>query len=101
MIWISAMALVINVKVIPRAGRLQWVLDKSGQLKCYVKSPPEKNKANKELIQGIAQSLGIPQDLIMIITGKTGRKKRVKIDVEMTYNMFLDAMGLEWQMDMF
>jgi len=45
------MSLVFDLKVVPRSGRNKWVLDKSGKLKCYLKSPPEKGLANKELIK--------------------------------------------------
>ncbi len=95
------MAFIFEVKVVPNSGRSAWTMDKIGQLKCYLKNPPERGKANKELIKSLAKVLGIAQDMVMIIAGKTGRKKKIKIDVEMTYNMLLDALGIEWQMDMF
>ncbi len=95
------MALVFDVKVVPRAGRFGWMMNKTGQLKCYLKSPPEKGKANKELIKSVAKALGISQNMVMIIAGKTGRRKKIKIDIEMTFNMLLEALGVEWQMDMF
>ncbi len=95
------MALIFDIKAVPSAGRKGWVMDKGGQLKCYLKSPAEKNKANKELIKNLADVLGIAQDMITIIHGAKTRKKRIKIDVEMTFNMLLTALGIEWSMDMF
>ncbi len=95
------MAFIFDVKVIPNAGRSGWVMDKTGQLKCYLKSPPERGRANKELIKSVAQALGIARDMVLIIAGKMGRKKKIKVDVEMDYNMLLEALGIEWQMDMF
>ncbi len=95
------MALVFDVKVVPRSGCFGWAINKTGQLKCYLKSSPEKGKANKELIKSVAKALGISSDMVTIIVGKTGRKKKIKIDIEMTFNMLLESLGIEWQMDMF
>ncbi len=95
------MAFVFDVKVVPRSGRFGWAINKAGQLKCYLKSPPENGKANKELIKSVAKALGISSDMVTIIVGKTGRKKKIKIDIEMTFNMLLESLEIEWQMDMF
>ena len=51
------MALIITVKVVPASGRNQWVIDKSGALKCFLKSPAEQGKANKELIKICLQKI--------------------------------------------
>ena len=95
------MAFIVDVKVIPSSGRNEWVLDKSGALKCYLKSPAENDKANAELIKGISHALGVAQSMISIAAGAQSRRKRIKIDIEMTYDEFLKALGIDWQMDMF
>lgn len=95
------MAFIIDVKVIPSAGKKGWSLDKTGNLKCHLKSPAEQGKANEELIKGLSKSLGITQDMVSIVSGAQSRKKRIKIDVDMTYNQFLELLGIDWQMDMF
>jgi uncharacterized protein (TIGR00251 family) len=95
------MAFIFDVKVFPSSGKIGWSIDKTGNLKCYLKSPAEQGKANGELIKSLSKALGIPQDMISIATGAQSRKKRIKIDVEMTYNRLLELLGIDWQMDMF
>jgi len=95
------MAFIFDVKVTPSSGRNEWRLDKSGILKCYLKNPPENGKANAELIKMLSKALGIPQDMVHIVSGEQVRKKKIKIDVEMTFNRLLELLGVDWQMDMF
>lgn len=95
------MAFIFDVKVFPASGRKGWSIDKSGNLKCYLKSPAEQGKANEELIKSLSKALGITQDMISITSGAQSRKKRIKIDVEMTFNALLEHLGIDWQMDMF
>ena len=80
------MALLIEIKVIPSSGRQRFFKDKSGQLKCYLKSAPEKGKANTELINLVSKKLGIPKSKISVPFGATSRKKRLKIDLEINFN---------------
>jgi len=95
------MAFTFDVKVIPGSGKKVWVLDKSGSLKCYLKSPAQQGKANEELIKNLSKQLSIPQHAISISSGAQSRKKRITIDIEMTYNKLLELLGVDWQMDMF
>ena len=92
------MALVIEVKVVPSSGRSQWLLDKSGMLKCYLKNPPERGLANDELVKTLAKALGIPQAEILIIVGAASRTKKIKISRELTRDQVLAALGIEQQM---
>jgi len=39
--------------------------------------------------------------MITIISGEHSRNKRIKIDVDMTFNKLLEHLGIDWQMDMF
>jgi uncharacterized protein len=89
------MPLIFEVKVIPSSGKIKWMLDKNGQLKCYLKNPPEKGKANKELIEFIADSLSCPKAAVEIIKGQTTRKKTIKVALEYTYVQFLNILGLK------
>jgi uncharacterized protein len=95
------MALIIDIKVVPNSGKLQYVLDKSGILKCYLKSQPEGGKANAELIKFLAKELGMPQDKVSIISGLSSRNKRVKIDRALTFQALLDELGIEIQKKIF
>lgn len=89
------MALVISIKVIPSSGRQEWALDKAGELKCYLKSQPEKGLANKELIKFLAHGLRLTQVEIVILAGDKGRKKKIKIDADISYAQLLALLGLE------
>ncbi len=95
------MALIIQVKVVPSSGHSKWAVDKSGILKAYLKSPPEKGLANQELIKALAKALGLPQSEVMIISGATSRIKRIKVNAELNYEQILEAIGIEKQISLF
>jgi uncharacterized protein (TIGR00251 family) len=96
------MALIFDVKVFPGiSSKKGWSIDKAGNLKCYIKSPAERGKANEELIKSLSKLLGISQNIISIISGAQIRNKRIKVDAEITYNKFLELLGIDWQMDVF
>lgn len=95
------MSLIIQVKVVPSSGRSKWIIDKSGGLKSYLKSPPEKNKANDELVKTIAKTLKVPLEAVVIVSGATSRSKRVKIDTQISYEELLKAFGIEEQLSLF
>ena len=95
------MACVFDVKVTPGSGRTGWVLDKSGKLKCFLKSPAEKGKANEELIKNLAKTLGVSQDKIAISMGQQSRNKRISVDLDVTYGRLLELLGITVQMDIF
>jgi uncharacterized protein len=95
------MAFMFDVKVFPSSGRKGWVIDKSGNLKCYLKSPAEQGKANNELIKTLAKALGVSQNLISIVSGAQSQKKRIKVEMDLTFNKFLEFLGIDWPLDMF
>ncbi|MFA6066320.1 MAG: DUF167 domain-containing protein [Candidatus Babeliaceae bacterium] len=91
------MTLIIDIKVVPQAGFQKWILDKSGLIKCYVKSPPENNKANNELIAMVADALRLPKASVSIISGATARRKKIRVTSDITLDDFKKACGLEVQ----
>lgn len=92
---------IIEVKVVPAAGKHGWVIDKGGHIKCYLKSPAERGLANHELLKIIAQALKIPQMKVRLIRGETSRKKLIEIDKDIRPADFLKAVGIEPQMSVF
>ena len=90
-----------DIKVTPSSSRQQWTLDKNGTLKCFLKSPPEKGKANKELIELLSNTLGIAKKEIEIISGLTSRKKRVTIPLIISFDELLKKLGIEQQQSLF
>lgn len=95
------MALIFQVKVVPSSGRNICILDKSGALKIYLKSPPERNKANQELLKLLSQELRVPVSAITILSGATSPQKRLKIDADISYQKLLELLGIQTQMELF
>jgi len=95
------MPLVITVKVTPSSGRSKCVLDAANRLKCFLKSPPERGKANAELCATLAKAVGVSRDGVTILAGQTARTKTVKIDAEITFDQLLAALGIERQIGLF
>ena len=94
----KSMAIRLEIKVIPQSGGQKIVLDKNGQIKCYIKSAPEKGKANKEIISFLAKKLGISKQSITIVSGLTNRKKVIQIAMDKDKSGIMDALGLQEQL---
>jgi uncharacterized protein len=88
---------VLDMKVVPSSGKQQCCLDRSGNLKCFLKNPAEKGKANKELIKFLSKKLKLEQCAINIIVGETSRKKRLKIDADVSFESICLKLGIELQ----
>jgi uncharacterized protein (TIGR00251 family) len=69
----------LAAKVTPNAGRNEIVGLKEGVLHVKVAAPPEKGKANKELIDFLAGKLGIKKSAALIVKGQTSRHKTIVI----------------------
>lgn len=95
------MALIFVVKVVPNSGRQKWLIDKSGILKCYLKSIPEKGKANLELVKLVAKALRVPKSDVEIMAGATSRNKRVRVQSDLNYDQLLDLLGIVIQKTIF
>jgi hypothetical protein len=75
----------LAVQVTPKASQTkigEVTLGSDGQpyLKVYVTAVPEDNKANKALIALLAKTFKIPKSSLQIISGKTDRRKVVRIE---------------------
>lgn len=66
--------IVIHVKVQPRSSR-RGIEIKGDDIKVRLKSPPIDNKANEELIEVLADELGVKKGSISIIRGLSSRQK--------------------------
>jgi uncharacterized protein (TIGR00251 family) len=49
------------------------------EISISIKSPPERGKANRELVKKLAAHFGVGEDRIRIISGLTSRKKLVEV----------------------
>lgn len=95
------MPIQFDLKVVPSSGRVGLQIDKSGQFKCYLKSPPEKGKANQELIKLIAKLLSVRQEDVSIVSGRTSRNKRVSIRMDITHEQLLQKLSFDKQTSLF
>jgi len=95
------MALVFDVKVVPSSGSFGFFRDKNGELKCHLKSAPEKGQANRELLKGLAKILKIPQNDIEIIAGEIIRKKKIKIHAALTLEQLCASLNVSVQVGLF
>jgi uncharacterized protein (TIGR00251 family) len=70
----------LAIKVTPNAGRNTIVGLKDGFLYVKIAAPPEKGKANKELIDFLAEKLAIKKSAILIVKGQTSRYKSIIVE---------------------
>ena len=71
--------LVVALRVIPRASKdgFQGVLGDA--LKVRIQAPPVEGKANTYLLRFLAKQWKIPKSTLEILSGETGRNKRIRI----------------------
>jgi len=70
---------VIKVKVIPRSSRTDILGKENDIYRMKLSDPPVEGRANKAVIELLAEKLGVPRREIEIVSGKTGRLKTIRI----------------------
>jgi uncharacterized protein len=71
----------IRVKVIPKSPKTElagYLPD--GTWKIKVAAVPEKGKANRALVEFLAEYLGVAKSRIHIMSGETSQLKRIRVD---------------------
>ena len=78
---LESLPITLKIKVTTKSQKTEifWILWED-ILKLRVKAIPEKGKANKEIINFFAKSLGISKNNIEIISGLTDELKIIKIN---------------------
>jgi uncharacterized protein len=70
----------LRIKVIPGASKSEIIeIMEDETVKIHIAAPPEKGKANIELIRFLSREFGTSKDKIRIISGAGERMKLVKI----------------------
>lgn len=92
--------LFFDIVVVPSSGRQMITLDKQARLKIFLKNPPEKGKANQELIRLLSEKSGLPQKQFIITKGLTDRKKRIAVATDMPFILFLQKLGIDQQINL-
>jgi uncharacterized protein (TIGR00251 family) len=70
---------IIDVKVIPRAGRTAIAGTRDNALLIRLAAAPVDGAANTELVALLADLLDVPKRRITVIAGEKSRTKRVKV----------------------
>ncbi len=71
--------MIIHVKVKPNSSKQQIENFGGGRYLVYLKSPPENNRANIELINLLSKEFGTPPTRFSIKFGKTSDKKIIEV----------------------
>ena len=71
--------IIINVRVIPRAGKAGPAGTRGGALLVRLHAAPVEGAANVELVDVIAAALGVPKRAVAIVAGDRSRQKRVRV----------------------
>jgi len=83
----------LTVHVQPRAKRSEIVGWHGDAVKIRVAAPPVDGGANEELTRVLAAALGVPHSAVTVVSGASGRRKRVAID-GMSRDAVLHTLGL-------
>jgi len=69
----------VKVKVITNAPKGEIILIAPDQLKVKLIARPEKGKANRELIELLADHFGVARSRVRIVRGERSREKVIEI----------------------
>lgn len=81
----------IDVRVVPRAGRAGVAGTRDGALLVRLHAAPVEGAANAELVEVLARALGVPKRAVSIVSGERGRLKRVRVD-----GVTVDSVNAKW-----
>ena len=69
----------LKVKAVPGASRSEIVGRLGEALKVRVAAPPEGGKANREILELLAEKLGLPADGVTLVSGAASAAKVVAL----------------------
>ena len=69
----------LTLQLQPRASRTEVVGAHGDAIKLRVAAPPVDGAANAELIRFLAKTLGVAKAQVTIVSGATGRRKKVRV----------------------
>jgi uncharacterized protein len=71
---------IIDVRVIPRAGKSGIAGWRGDSLLVRLNAAPVDGAANAELIELLTDALDVPKRAVSIVSGERARQKRIRID---------------------
>lgn len=85
-------AITFNVKVLPSSSNTEILGTNEGVLKIKLIAPPDKGKANKELVQLFSDIFKVKKKAVIIIKGDKSRNKSIMI-VGITKQNYKNILG--------
>lgn len=64
----------------PKAARSALIGMHGGALKAKVKAPPVEGRANRALLDLLAEAIGVPRGRVALVSGEQSRNKRIRVD---------------------
>ena len=78
----DADGVILALEVSPASGKAGFITGYDPwrrSIRCAVRSPPERGKANREVVESLAGALGVPAASVQMLSGATQSRKRVRI----------------------
>jgi uncharacterized protein len=69
----------VDVRVVPRAGRTAVVGIRDDEVIARVAAPPVEGAANEALVELLAETFHVARRAVRIVRGERGRRKRIAI----------------------
>jgi len=83
---------VLDCHLQPGASRIGFAGLHGDRLKIRISAPPMNGKANSMLLAFLAKAFGVSKQQVMLVSGQTGRQKRVAIS---SSRLLLDDLGIQ------
>jgi len=72
-------AVILQIRVQPRASRDEITGEMNGALKIRLQAPAVEDRANEALVEFLARLLKTPKSAVRILSGERSRSKRLEI----------------------
>ena len=86
---------ILALEVSPASDKAGFFIDYNPwrkSIRCTVRSPPTRGRANREVLESVARSFGIPTASVSILSGATQSRKRVRLE-GITRKAVLEGLG--------
>ena len=91
----SGTGVIIALEVSPSSGKVGFLAGYDPwrrSIRCAVQSPPVQGRANREVVESLAEVLGIPVASVTVVSGATRSRKRVRAE-GITLQEAIDRLG--------
>jgi len=68
---------IVKVRIFPNVGK-DCVVKEDGKLKVYARAPPVKGKANKAVVEILADYFKVKKSAVRMVKGEASRRKSLK-----------------------